>query len=79
MQHKECGSTYNEKPLGTIGYVFSDGRGIYQIISGGFREELYQEIQDNKLASNLDKLDELKKLNEEGNPVIFYYEFKDAE
>jgi hypothetical protein len=61
----------------------SDGKGVFEIIQPGEGEEemssFIQEIENNQLASTLDRLEELKKLGEESNPVIFYYEFKDAE
>ena len=58
---------------------YLDGKGAYEIIQPNAMEEFVKKIKDNELVSNLDKLDELKKLTEEANPVIFYYEFKDAE
>jgi len=36
-------------------------------------------IKENNLLPGLDKMDQLRKLDEESNPVIFFYEFKDAE
>jgi len=32
--------------------------------------------QDNALSPNLDKLENLKKLDNDSNPIIFYHEFK---
>jgi hypothetical protein len=34
-------------------------------------------VDDDNFNPDLDKLDQLKQLSEESNPVIFYYEFKD--
>ena len=65
-----------KKPL----WIFSsDEKGAYEIIQPDNMDSFIKELKNNRLVSNIDKLDELKKLNEEANPVIFYYEFKDAE
>ncbi len=60
--------------------VFSDANGIYEAVYGHNKEFLFEEyIEKDKLNPHVDKWDELMKLNEESNPVIFYYSYDDAE
>ena len=61
------------------GFAFSDKKGAYEIIqtTPSLFFEIFQEsIKNNEAVPELDKLDELLQLNEESNPVIFYYEYK---
>ena len=57
-------------------FVFSDAQGAYEIVPTFAMNRFLESIRNNKLVPNLDKLDQLKKLDEESNPVIFFYEFK---
>ena len=59
-------------------FQFSDKVGAYQIITPDDMPFFLEAIEKNYLAGNLDKINQLRKLNEESNPVIFYYEFKNA-
>ncbi len=60
--------------------VFSGSNGIYEAVYGHNREVFMEEyIEKGKLTPHVDKRDELMKLNEESNPVIFYYSYDDAE
>jgi len=58
-------------------FKFSDRQGAYEVFhpSDGF-DRFKVSIKNNEIVPDLDKLDQLKKLNEESNPVIFFYEFK---
>ena len=42
-------------------------------------EDLLLNIENNNQTQGLDKIDQLRRLNEESNPIIIYYEYKDAE
>ena len=59
-----------------VNFRFADMQGAYEIIPTFMMSRFMESIRNNKLVPNLDKLDQLKKLNEESNPVIFFYEFK---
>ena len=55
-------------------FRFSDINGVYEII---LRPEiLIKHDQENNLVPDLDQIDRLKMLDEDSNPIIFYYEFK---
>ncbi|GHT79045.1 hypothetical protein FACS189464_3470 [Bacteroidia bacterium] len=61
-----------------IRIMFFDQHGVYDVPATGWVNSLQDFfIKQNKLATRLDKLDQLKQLPEDSNPVIFYYEFKD--
>ena len=57
-------------------FVFSDSKGAYEVLQtrsmGSFRES----IRNNEIITELDQLDQLSKLEDDSNPVIFYYDFK---
>jgi len=57
-------------------FQFSDNKGAYSAISPDGLFYLIESMKNNELIENLDKIDQLRKLDEESNPVIFYYEFK---
>ena len=54
-----------------------DSHGVYYFYDTFQVEILKQLANDGVLSPKLDKLDDLKKLDDDANPVIFYYEFKD--
>lgn len=56
-------------------FGFYDSSGAYMMINA---YEVFEEVEKNNIVSNLDKKEQLLKLKEDDNPVIFYYEFKDA-
>ena len=61
-------------------FMFSDAKGAYELLdtqNGHVLDEFQSAIKNNEIVPNLDKLEQLKKLNEESNPIIFLYEFKD--
>jgi len=63
-------------------FVFADKNGVYELINSAdtrTRTTLVQHIENDNILPDMDKIDQLRKLNEDSNPVIFYYEFKDAE
>jgi len=57
-------------------FVFSDTKGAYDILHGLSIKSFQESIRKNETVSELNKADELLKLDEESNPVLFYYEFK---
>ena len=57
-------------------FIFSDKKGAYEIVQPYLFSRFLKSIRNNDVVPNLDKLDELLKLTEDSNPVIFYYEFK---
>ena len=58
---------------------FSDNKDVYKIIDTNDIEFYIQYAKEDKIVSTLDKLGDLKRLDEESNPIIFYYEYKDTE
>ena len=59
-------------------FEFSDLHGAYEILRPNYIERLKKSIRNNEVVPDIDKIDQLLKLNEkeESNPVIFFYEFK---
>ena len=59
-------------------FMFSDKNGAYEVVQTVFRlfEGFLSTIRNNEVVPELDRLDELLKLEDDANPVIFYYEFK---
>ena len=57
-------------------FAFSDSKGAYEILNSQLIESFKESIRNNELVPDLDKLDELLNLEEDANPVIFYYEYK---
>jgi len=93
--HKKCGSVFHDfstnktlhltclkndflwkEEAWMTKFSFYDSFGAYQILDA---EDIFEEIGKKNLANHIDKKEQLDLLNEESNPVIFYYEFKDAE
>ena len=72
---------YRQYKGSSIGrFMFSDTNGAYDLLDtqdGRILDEFQSAIKNNEIVPNLDKLDQLKKLNEDSNPVIFLYEFRD--
>jgi len=70
------------KPIMSIfngNFMFSDSQGAYeivQIVPSLIFESFQKSIQNNEVVPELDKLEELRKLEDDANPVIFYYEYK---
>ena len=58
------------------GFMFSDSKGGYEVMQTRSIENFQESIRNNDIVPDLDKLDELLKLEADSNPVIFYYEFK---
>ena len=56
-------------------FVFSDSKGAYEILYGKLFGDFKESIRNDEITE-LDKLDQLSKLENDVNPVIFYYEFK---
>ena len=60
-------------------FVFSNAEGAYSTLDPQRGNELYEfqsTIENNIIVPDLDKLDQLKQLTVDSNPVIFFYEFK---
>ena len=57
-------------------FVAPDSDGVYSAIGGGNLIYSSGTKKRNHLNENVDKCDELLKLTEDSNPVIFYYEYK---
>jgi len=55
-----------------------DSNGVYYYYSMGseYLAEIKKMAQENALSSDLDRLENLKRLDDNANPIIFYYEFK---
>jgi len=58
-------------------FLTFDDKGVYELYSGYRLDRLLEFIRDNKIKPPF--IEQLQKLHEEPNPIIFYYEFKDAE
>ena len=59
-------------------FTFSDSMGAYEVLdtqSGRFGEFL-NALSMNEMVPDLDRIDQLKQLDSESNPVIFFYEYK---
>ena len=74
---------YNDlifKNKGTIesspDFMFSDSKGVYEILSGRLFTGFLENTRNNEIIAELDKLEQLSKLESNANPVIFYYEYK---
>ena len=66
----------NDKaPMPKVGCY--DAQGIYYFYNTNQVERLQQLAYNGALSPALDRLEELKNLEADANPVIFYYEFKD--
>jgi hypothetical protein len=64
--------------LPSMRYDFSTSDGVYEWLDIQFTNErmnFFENIKNGDLSPNLDKLEELKKLPEDSNPVIFYYSY----
>ena len=59
-------------------FVFSDSKGAYVIMDTqtNIFNDFQSALNQNEIVPDLDKLEQLKGLDEDANPVIFYYEFK---
>ena len=58
-------------------YAFSTFEGVYECMGPNNYTPFFRIVSEGKnLQPNLDGLDELKKLPEDTNPVIFYYSYE---
>ena len=55
--------------------IFSDSNGVYESFYPLHNKFFFEKIRQGELAPDLDKRDQLMKLDEEANPVIFYYSY----
>ena len=65
---------YADDNVRTINFKSTDKKGALEVVS---RDQF--EYFKSSLLPNIDNRENLLALNEEANPIIFYYEFKDAE
>jgi hypothetical protein len=77
--HMDDDLVYKKDFRRIVGSSFSgaDENGIYKIIQGNVLGGYLDVIAHNGLNDNLDRLDELKQLTEDSNPVLFYYEYEE--
>jgi hypothetical protein len=66
---------YKDESITNIRH-FSNGRGVYEVIDGIYFPDFLEIIKKGGLSPGLDKREELMRLTEDSNPVIFYYEAK---
>ena len=57
-------------------FIFSDINGAYEMIPPMIFAQFKNSIRNNEIVSDLDKLDQIMQLNDDSNPIIFYYEYK---
>jgi len=61
-------------------FIYSDFNGVYESFDSPYTYELFLDwVKEGKLAHHVDKRDQLMKINEDSNPVIFYYSYDDEE
>jgi hypothetical protein len=69
---------YREPSLPSL-FACTDSTGLYGIAVDGQLLRLIERVkEDGFLNPDLDKIDELKNIPEDSNPVIFFYKFKDT-
>ena len=56
-------------------FVFYDSSGAYSVLHSSLINNFIKSIENNEIVSDLRLLEQLSQLNEESNPVIFFYEF----
>ena len=71
---REKGTSFGSMPkLGSF-----DAKGVYYYLTDSYvLNKLQEAAKAGTLSPNLDKLEEIKQLEEDANPILFYYEFKD--
>ena len=65
--------------MSPIEFIFSDSNGVYETYYRHSLEKFLEFIKEGKIADNLDKREQLMKIDENSNPVIFYYSYDDTE
>ena len=64
---------FKQDKIGLMGFfAFSDSKGAYEILD----MRKYLDFKRMDKVAELDKLDQLLTLDEDSNPVIFFYEYK---
>lgn len=63
--------------MSLFGIIQADGEGLFLNTRQGQIEQLRTAARDGALADDLDRLEELKELPDNSNPVIFYLKFKE--
>jgi len=71
---------FKKDEKGTLGrFLFSDEKGAYEILntqSLSVFDDFQASMKNDEIVPDLNKLDQLIKLNANSNPVIFFYEYK---
>jgi hypothetical protein len=62
--------------LSLFQFVQADANGIFYVVYSQNIDKLRTAAREGMLVENLDRLDELKQLSDDSNPVIFYVKFK---
>lgn len=57
-------------------FTFSDSKGVYSCLETRSIPRFLEIVYSDGLNPSIDKIDELKAISEESNPIIFYYECK---
>ena len=57
-------------------FIFSDMNGVYVFFNSYFISNFIEHIKKGQFVNGLENVDNLVKLTEESNPVIFYYEYQ---
>jgi hypothetical protein len=64
------------KPVLSGGFTCSDSNGVYEVLNIDMLDRFIERTKEEGfLNSDLDKIEQLKNLSEDSNPVIFCYEF----
>ena len=70
----------NNQNDSSIRFLFADAKSAYHVLDpqsgSNFFNNFMLSITNNEVVPDLDKLEQLKQLDEDANPVIFFYEFK---
>ena len=78
--HNDLIFNQDQDQNGSLGdFKFSNAKGAYNVLDSQQGNELYnflEAIKNNKVVHDLDKLEQLKQLDADSNPIIFFYEFK---
>jgi hypothetical protein len=58
-------------------FLQADDKGLFYMVESEYIDHLRTAARDGMLLDNLDKLDELKALPDDSNPVILYLKYRD--
>lgn len=66
---------YGDKMISPL-FAFSDSKGVYSYLTPEKMPRFLEIAYSDGLNPNIDKLDDIKKVSEDSNPILFYYECK---